>query len=710
MNELTVTRGWPLPLGCSVRGDGLRFSVFSRHATALWLVLFDDARDGTPSAEIAFDEEVHRLGDVWTMEVRGLGEGQIYALRADGPWEPERGLRFDADLLLIDPCARAVTGGSAWAIPGLLPGGRLPGTLSPRDRERLWAAMPKCVATGHEFDWGGDRPIQRPLQDSLIYEMHVRGLTAHPSSGVSHPGTYRGVVETIPYLLDLGITAVELLPVQEFDERENPRVNPLTGARLSNYWGYSPVAFFAPEGRYSHLGDLGGQVVAFKEMVRALHEAGIEVILDVVFNHTAEGDERGPTISLRGLDNPIYYLLGDGGARYLNFTGCGNTVNCNHPLVRGLIIDCLRHWVMEMHVDGFRFDLASVLGRDARGRMLANPPLIEAIAEDPLLRGTKLIAEAWDAGGAYQVGSFPGKGWAEWNGRYRDDVRRFWRGDAAMIGTMATRLAGSADLYEPSGRRPYHSVNFITAHDGFTLADLVSYERRHNEANGEGNRDGNPREYSLNFGCEGPTDDPDIRRLRARQARNLLATLLVSQGVPMLLGGDEFGRTQGGNNNAYCHDDETSWFDWSLVEEHADLVRFCRELIARRRRHAALRRGAFFTGATGPTGAPDVRWIGPDGGEVAWDDPAARTLGCVIAPAVVDEPPYLIALHAGIEPCSFAVPPAPGAWRWGRFVDTGREPPDDARSSGDEEPVAGGETLRMAPRSAVILHGIGRTT
>ncbi len=698
-----VEHGIPLPLGTSVRPDGVRFSVFSRHATRLYLLLFDEPRSAAPSREIPLDPEAHRVGDVWTVVVHGVGPGQLYAYRAEGPFDPERGQRFDPGLLLVDPYARAVTDGSAWSVPGLRPGARRPGSLPDTEREALWAAMPKAVVVDSTFDWEGDRPLRIPLCDTVIYELHVRGYTRHPGAGVEHPGTYAGLAERIPYLRDLGVTAVELLPVQEFDERENPRHDPHTGRQLVNYWGYSPFAFFAPERRYSHLGDRGGQVDSFKGMVRALHRAGLEVILDVVFNHTAEGDERGPTFSLRGLDNRIYYMLtGDGGG-YRNLTGCGNTVNCNHPVVRSLIRDCLHHWVTEMHVDGFRFDLASILGRDTDGRLLDNPPLIELITEDPVLRDSKLIAEAWDAAGAYQVGSFPGTRWSEWNGRYRDDVRRFWRGDEGMMGPFATRICGSSDLYQAGGRSPCHSINFVTSHDGFTLADLVSYATKHNAANGEENRDGTDLEFSDNHGIEGPTDDPAVVEVRRRQARNLLATLLLSQGVPMLLAGDELGRTQGGNNNAYCHDDETSWIDWSLATENADLVRFCRELIALRRRHPALHRGTFLRGEVELPDDPEVRWCGPGGGAPDWHAPGSRTLGCLLTGAGTAETPLLWIAHAGDEPVEFCLPEPPRGGGWSRLVDTSLAPPDDV-SPGGVPLIDVGDYL-VGPRSTLVLEG-----
>ena len=700
MSGLRFEHGVPLPLGATVRGDGVRFSVFSRHATRLHLMLFDGARDSEPSAEITLDPETHRVGDIWTAVVHGVGPGQLYAYRAEGPHDPGAGHYFDPGLALVDPYARAVTDGSAWAHPGLHPGALPPGRMSAKERAALWSAVPKSVVVDSRFDWEGDRPLRTPLCDTVIYELHVRGFTRHPSAGVEHPGTYAGLVERIPYLRSLGVTAVELLPVQEFDERENTRVHPRTGQRLQNYWGYSPLAFFAPEVRYSERGGPGGQVDAFKSMVKALHRAGIEVILDVVFNHTAEGNERGPTLSLRGLDNRVYYMLSDGGGSFRNLTGCGNTVNCNHPVVRGLIRDCLHHWVTEMHVDGFRFDLASILGRDPDGKLLDNPPLIELITEDPLLRDTKLIAEAWDAAGAYQVGSFPGTRWSEWNGRYRDDVRRFWRGDEGMLGPFATRICGSSDLYQVSGRSPSHSINFVTSHDGFTLADLVSYTHKHNEDNGEGNADGASEEFSDNHGVEGPTDDPRIAELRRRQVRNLMATLILSQGVPMVLAGDEMGRSQGGNNNAYCHDDETSWVDWTDADRRAGLVRFCRELIALRRRRPSMRRGAFLRGEVEAPEAPDVRWIGPGGGAPDWHEAGARTIGCWLA-GIDDHGPLLWIAHAGDQPVSFRLPDPPPGAGWTRLVDTSRPSPDDVQPGGTALPEAA--CYPVEPHSTVVL-------
>jgi glycogen operon protein len=570
--------------------------------------------------------------------------------------------------------------------------------------------MPKGIVVSDDFDWRGDRPLNRPLRFSAIYETHVRSLTLHPKSGVEHPGTFRGVAEMVPYLRDLGITAVELLPVQEFDELENTRVNPRTGERLWNYWGYNTISFFAPKGRYSSSGALGEQVTEFKEMVRALHEAGIEVILDMVFNHTAEGDETGPTLCFRGLDNSIYYILEESNPRaYRNFSGCGNTLNCNHPIVRTLIMDCLRYWVVEMHVDGFRFDLGSVLGRDPSGALMENPPILQRIAEEPVLRHTKIIAEAWDAAGAYQVGWFPGGRWAEWNDRFRDDVRRFWRGDPGAVAPLATRISGSSDLYLRDGRKPFHSINFVTSHDGFTLNDLVSYAEKHNEENAEGNADGFDANLGANNGVEGETDDPAVLEARSRQVKNFLATLLLSLGTPMLLGGDEFRRTQRGNNNPWCQNNEISWYDWGLLERHGDVRRFCRELIAFRMRHHAYLRPEFYDGRDSNRNAiPDITWLTETAEPADWD-PKRRALAVLIdgnkaeIDADRDDNDFFLMFNASAEETLFTVAPIPpGKEGWYRAIDTALPSPRDVAEPGLEERL-GKDTYRAAGGSMVVL-------
>jgi glycogen operon protein len=619
----------------------------------------------------------------------------------DGPYEPGEGHRFNFNKLLLDPFATAISHLPRWDFASA----RGYDSSSPERDLALSkldnsSSMPKCVFFNEPFDWHDDRPPRHPWSRTVIYEMHVRGFTIHANSGVAHPGTYRGVTEKIPYLKTLGVTAVELMPVQEFNETSVTRTNPQTHQTLRNYWGYDPVAFSAPKASYSGSGGLGQQKLEFKEMVRAFHHAGIEVILDVVFNHTAEGDELGPTLCFRGIDNAIFYMLAGDKRYYKNFTGTGNTVNANHPVVRDHILASLRYWMVEMHVEGFRFDLASVLGRDGSGKLLANAPLLERIAEDPILRDVKIIAEAWDAAGAYEVGSFSERRWAEWNGRYRDDVRRFWRGDDGMLGLFASRICGSADIYTKSGKGPESSINFVTCHDGFTLHDLVSYRYKHNEANGENNHDGTDANFSENYGAEGETTDAGIETLRKRQIKNFLLTLLISRGVPMLLGGDEFRRTQRGNNNAYCQDNETSWFDWARLEQHREIYRFAQGMIAFRCAHPILSVEEFYTDA-------EVRWLGPHGGLPNWADPNAKQFACLIHE---DERSSLyLMFNAGEDAVDFYLPPAQPGTSWHLAADTAREAPQDLVSAGEEPAWEDPHTYRLSPRSSAILLARGST-
>jgi len=677
--QAAVQPAHTFPYGAMPGIGGCHFAVFSRSATAMRLLLYDDVSDREPSRTIPFDPE-DRCGDVWFVFVEGNEHGQLYHLQADGPFDPQRGLRFDGHARLIDPYAEALAGEFLPAEDGIV-------------------RPPKCVVVDEEFDWRGDRRLIRSLAETVIYEIHVGGLTRSPSSGVEHPGTFLGVIEKIPYLKSLGITAVELMPVCEFPIRH------WNGTRLDrpNYWGYDPLAFFAPHRGYAASSTPGAQVREFKEMVRALHAEGIEVIIDVVFNHTAEGNEYGPTLSFKGLENPVYYLLEPDRAEYRNYSGCGNTVNGNHPVVREMIFHCLRHWVVNFHVDGFRFDLASILSRDRKGRLIPNPPIVELIAEDPLLGNAKLIAEAWDAAGAYQVGSFSNIRWAEWNGRFRDDVRRYWNGYSPRINDLATRLAGSADLYQSSGREPFHGINFVTAHDGFTLNDLVSYNRKHNEANGESNRDGEDYNLSHNFGVEGDSDDPEIEAKRVRQIRNFLATLFLSQGVPMMLYGDECRRTQKGNNNTYCQDNELAWFDWSLVDRHVDLVRFVRHLIEFRNSEPTLRRRRFLTGEIyGESQFPDVSWYNIHGQPVDWEaDELSLCMLLGAAPAEATDAAgrdILLFLHAGPEPATFRLPVVIEPDRWRLMIDTAAGPPDDIHP-GDTGSVLPAAETTLAPQS-----------
>jgi len=662
-----VRRGFPLPLGARAFMDGVNFTLFSRNARRVRLELFADCTYPIPSRSIEFDPVRNRTGDIWHVWVKGIEPGQVYAYRLDGPYEPAAGHRFNFNKLLLDPRATAITDVPPWdfdaargyEVDSVNPGAR----PSAADNS---VSMPKCVFTRLHFNWQDDQPLRLPWSKTVIYETHVRGLTIHPSSAVSCPGTYRGVIDKIPYFQDLGITAVELLPVQEFNADELKTRNPQTGELLRNYWGYNPVAFSAVNGSYSSAGSRGQQTLEFKEMVRLLHLAGIEVIIDVVLNHTAEGDETGPTICWRGIENSVFYTLQKDKRRYLNAAGTGNTINANHPIVREYILNVLRYWVTEMHVDGFRFDLASILGRDGDGNLLNNPPLLEQIAEDPILRDSKLIAEAWDAAGAYQVGSFSERRWAEWNGRYRDDIRRFWRGDAGMLGAFASRICGSEDIFAKSGKGPESSINFITCHDGFTLNDLVSFADKHNLANGEQNRDGTNDNLSANYGVEGPTEDPYIESLRKRQIRNFLLTLCISRGVPMLQGGDEFRRTQGGNNNAYCQDNETSWYDWGDLQKHAQIHQFVKHMIALRQAHPILAREQFYANT-------DLTWSGPSQSPPQWNDPRAKAVACHIHDGASES--IFLMFNAGNERVTFHTPVAPDKGRWRLAMDTSHEEP-----------------------------------
>ena len=672
--DFAVERGSPLPLGATLVRAGVNFAVFSRHATGITIVIFEPG-GREPMLELPLDPRYHRTGEIWHALVRGLDPSIEYGFRADGPHTPHH--RYDKDCVLLDPHARAVTGLGGWGSP---------------------AAHPRAVVVDHAFDWGFDQPLNTPLDDTVIYEVHVRGFTRHPSSGVARPGTYEGFVEKIPHLKSLGVTAVELLPITEFDETDaGGRSNPYSGERLLNFWGYHPLAMYAPKASYAADASPGGQVRAFKHLVKALHSAGIEVILDLVFNHTGESGLDGPTSSFRGLDNAVYYLSDRGSGAYLDFSGCGNSLNCNHPVVRDFILDCLRYWVTEMHVDGFRFDLASVLGRGRDGSVLANPPVLERIAADPVLAHTKLIAEAWDAAGLYQVGSFPAWGrWAEWNGQYRDDVRRFLKGDGGLAPRIATRIAGSPDLYRRDGRCAHHSINFITSHDGFTLADLVSFDGKHNEANGEASRDGGNDNHSWNCGWEGPDAPADVAALRARQARNALVLLMLSRGVPMLLAGDELGRTQGGNNNAYCQDSPVSWIDWSAADPA--LQRFTAGLIALRRSHPQILTGHFFDPL--PDGSPSVAWHGRTPWHPDWSE-QSRLIAFSVPHDGGARALYVAANmhweHADLE---IAAPAAGRTWR--RVLDTGLAPDLCSVTLDGTGPVVGG-TYRLGPRTAVVL-------
>ena len=679
-----VEQGGSAPLGASVRRSGVNFSVFSKSATLIELLLFDDRNAAEPSRIIPLDATQHRSYHYWHAFVPGIGPGQIYGYRADGPFAPGRGLRFDREKLLLDPYGLAV------AVPD---GYQREAAARPGPNHGV--AMKSVVADPGAYDWEGDVPLRRPFAETVIYELHVRGFTRHATSGVSpgSHGTYAGLVEKIPYLKDLGVTAVELLPIFQFDPQSAPpgRVN---------YWGYQPVSFFSPHHAYSSRPDPLGVLDECRDMIKALHRAGIEVILDVVFNHTAEGGHDGPTFSYRGLGNDCYYILRDDKSQYADYTGTGNTLNANQPIVRRMILDSLRYWVTEMHVDGFRFDLASVMSRDESGRSLHNPPVLWDIESDPLLAGTKLIAEAWDAAGLYQVGSFVGDTWQEWNGRFRDDVRRFFKGDEGSVSAIATRLLGSPDLYGHEEREAEQSINFVTCHDGFTLNDLVSYNHKHNEANGEDNRDGTDDNLSWNCGVEGPTDDPAIEALRNRQVKNFFALELLAAGTPMLLMGDEVRRTQRGNNNAYCQDNDVSWFDWSLLTSHGDVHRFVKELTEFRQRRDVVAQETTLT-LNQVLGRARIDWHGVLLNRADWSEHShslAFTLRSVRGQFLLHG-----MLNAYWKPLMFELPPAPAGYgTWRRCIDTALASPDDI-NRWDVAPTVTTTTYEVHPRSVVLL-------
>ncbi|HWC00139.1 MAG TPA: glycogen debranching protein GlgX, partial [Bryobacteraceae bacterium] len=647
------------PLGATLFPGGANFSIFSRDATGVDLLLFDREDDARPARVIPIDPVTNRTYHYWHVYVPGAQAGQIYGYRVHGPFDPPKGLRFDPLKLLLDPYGRSIVvpkGYDRMAASG--------------EGDTTATAMKSVVVDLDAYDWEGDCPLRRPSARTIIYEMHVRGFTRNPNSGVPEKtrGTYAGLIEKIPYLQNLGITAVELLPVFQFDAQAVP-------PGLVNYWGYEPVSFFAPHRAYSSRQDLMGPVDEFRDMVKALHRAGIEVILDVVFNHTAEDSHLGPTYCFRGIDNLTYYIVDADRSRYANFSGTGNTLNANHAVVRRMIVDSLRYWVAEMHVDGFRFDLASILARDSAGHVMADPPVLWDIESDPMLAGTKMIAEAWDAAGLYQVGSFIGDSWKEWNGRFRDDVRDFFRGQDGTVARFADRFLGSREIYGHEEREPEQSVNFVTCHDGFTLNDLVSYNKKHNEANGDDNRDGADDNRSWNCGVEGPTEDAAVEKLRNRQVKNFLAATILSLGVPMITAGDEARRTQGGNNNAYCHDSEISWFDWSLIEKHADIHRFARLLIANRlerdlgREHRRVSLNQWLQQA-------ERTWHGVQLRQPDW---GSRSHSLALEADLPERRlrAYLI-WNAYWEPLAFELPAPEGeAGGWHRWVDTSLDSPHD---------------------------------
>ena len=686
--EFDLRPGKPLPFGATIVPGGVNFSVYSRHTIACELVLFRK-HEPEPFATIPFPEQF-RIGNVYTMVVFDLDYENIeYGYRMYGPFNPEEGHRFDDSKILMDPYAKAIGGRDVW--------GEKP------DWDNIYQHRARIFFD--DFDWEDDCPLEIPMEDLIIYEMHVRGFTQHPSSGVKHSGTFAGIREKIPHLKELGVNCVEFLPIHEFDEFENSRISPETGKRLMNYWGYSNVGFFAPKSGYAATGKYGMQVDELKALIKELHKNGIEVLLDVVFNHTAEGNEKGPYISYRGIDNKTYYMLTPEGY-YYNFSGCGNTLNCNNPIVRSMILDCLRHWAANYHIDGFRFDLAAILGRAQDGSPMNNPPLLESLAFDPILGKCKLIAEAWDAAGLYQVGSFPSWGrWAEWNGKYRDDLRKFLKGDKGTNSAVAQRLQGSPDLYHWQKRGTRASVNFITAHDGFTLMDLVSYNEKHNEANGEGNADGDDHNNSWHCGHEGPTDDAKINRLRIKQIKNIAAILLVSQGTPMLLSGDEMGNTQFGNNNVYCQDNEISWLDWQLLDTNAEIFNFFKKMITFRKAHPVLGRGANLRSRNSEY--PVISLHGTKAGHVDYSDenPILALLLCNPGRGKRKDDFIYVAMNMHWQTHVFELPELPEDISWHVFVNTDMQPPKDVWEAGDEVVIENQSEFIVGSRSVVILVG-----
>lgn len=672
--------------GANLYETGVNFGVFSRNAKEVYLEIFKNFYDEDPIIKFKLDPEINKTGDVWHIFVEGAEAGMYYGYRVNGPYKPEAGHRFNINKLLIDPYAKAISGMFDFEDKSVYSYEKDHSddlSFSSLDSGKYVKGI---IIDDSQYDWGEDRHPRIPLRDTIIYEMHVSLFTMNKNSNVKDRGTYDGVIEKIDHLKELGVTAVELLPIFEFNKNELITTNPLTGELLKNVWGYNPIGFFAPTGNYikgeQDIGmRMGDQVFEFKDFVKALHKEGIEVILDVVYNHTGEGNEHGPTLSFKGFDNSIYYILENNKRYYGNYSGTGNTFNCSHSVVKELITDSLRYWVTEMHVDGFRFDLAAILGRDSSGRWIGDLSLLKDLADDPILSGSKLIAEGWDAAGGYYVGEFP-VGWAEWNGKYRDTVRRFIKGDPGQVSDLATRIVGSPDLFRKYGRKPYHSINFITAHDGFTLWDLVSYNEKHNYQNGEESRDGANDNYSWNHGAEGETRDTEIMKLRKRQMKNFMVILMLSQGVPMLLMGDEIARTQRGNNNAYCQDNELNWVDWSRKSKFKDVFNFFKNMIKFRSDHHSLKRAHFFrTEDLSGNGITDITWHGTSAYEPDWSD-WSTTLAFMISGQdfvekdTPEDNDIYVALNSHWEPLHFELPRIPGK-RWYRVVDTYLENGED---------------------------------
>lgn len=683
-----VERGRTHPLGSTPDKDGVNFAICSEHATSVELLLFEKHDDLEPIQIIKLDSNSNKTFYIWHVYVRGLKPGAAYVYRVDGPQDLHgSGHRFNPNKALIDPYAKS-NSDALWKRVDAL-----------GEKDNLTTSMRSVVVDIEDYDWEGDQPIRRPMSETIIYEMHVKGFTKSPSSGCKNPGTYAGVIEKIPYLKELGVNAVELLPVFDFDETEILRE--VDGKQLKNYWGYDPHSFFAPEVSYCSDPETRSPIKEFRDMVKALHQAGIEVILDVVFNHTNEGNHQGPTINFKGIDNSIYYhLVSFDKQYYMDYSGCGNTFNCNHPLVDKFIVECLEFWVREMHVDGFRFDEGSILARGQDGAPMSDPPVIWHIETSETLAETKLIAEAWDAAGLYQIESFPGYRCASWNGKFRDAIRGFVKGDPGLVGQVASRMAGSADLYQQGGRFPINSINFIDCHDGFTLNDLVSYNYKHNEANGENSQDGINDNLSWNCGWEGETDNPEIDGLRKRQIKNFVTILMLSQGVPMILSGDEVRRTQKGNNNGYCQDNEINWFDWELIEKNADVFRFFKLMIDFRRRYGSLCRRGFFNGEINERGVADISWHGTKLFQPGWGDPNARSLACTLG-GFKGKPDIHIILNMYWENLEFEIPQIQGR-KWYKVVDTAETSPLDILDPCQEVMISGNSYFAK-DRSVVVL-------
>lgn len=672
--EYPLKPGNCYPFGCNHNGGGANFSIFSRYAAQVELLLFETAADKKPFQVISLQKEVNRTFFYWHVYVVGLPAGYWYNWRIDGgDMTRESGFSFDKEKHLIDPWARAVSDVN-WSRKA---------ACKPGDNG---ASAMRCCVVDDNYDWEGDIPLRISSEKAIIYELHVGGFTRHASAKVEYPGTFAGLIEKIPYLKELGITHVELLPVMAFDEQDVPRNTFDLG--LKNYWGYSTHSFFSPHPGYCVTPEQGTHIKEFRDLVKALHKAGIGVILDVVFNHTAESGARGPIINFKGIGGKIFYHHDKfDKSIFLDYTGCGNTVNANHPLVARFIISCLEYWVNEMHVDGFRFDLASAMTRGENGEVLEDPPVLWGIELSEQLFKTKLIAEAWDAAGLYQVGSFPGYRWGEWNGRYRDVIRRFICGDSGLISEVATRICGSSDLYEHQGRLPISSINFVTCHDGFTLSDLLSYNEKHNADNGENNQDGSNENYSFNHGAEGRTDDPQVLELRRRQAKNAIAILLLSQGVPMLLAGDEFLNSQNGNNNAYCQNNELSWLNWELAAQNAGMLNFVRQMIALRKRHPSIMRRRFLTGnVVKEKNIADISWHGEQVGEPLWDNAESKILAFTLAGFETDEPDLHIIMNMSDEDKTVELPVIQQKL-WRIAVDTSLPLLDDVLPPQRQKPV-----------------------